>query len=406
MQKHLQAVVVGYRPNWCKWPDTIDKDFSNVLSHRFQHTYTTDNNTYTVTFRWYPVYRAYTVANDLNIPTKHPFIDNTNPPSQTVIGQMIRDLSDIANDGCELCLWENMYQCFPQVAEKLRGTFKHSIMIHANDCLIATSKNTEPVAAFFDSVIHGNIIWKSDGALTKDLYKSLGVEDTHYMVLGTTGGFIDGLLRCYGKQAIGDTGSGISPVRLCTEQTQSTIDISARIESLAKHAYHNDLVFVGGGMGEHRAALNAAAKVFDASGLNVKLYGIGMRDGPLLPRDPATLGSSIPSLYLDSFAVLNRQFIGLMGTRPFDAWATGNVLVQCDPVGELDQIGVLAGTHYASYDGTINGLIDVVRYYKKHSDEAIEIAKAGNMIGVHLIKTYSINNAIETILSKNLHKFG
>jgi len=415
--KTIEAAIIGYRPDWQKWPDTGDTNYDSVLLQRNDTLYDLgDLGDVTLRTRWYPIHRGYAVANHLQLPMQHPFINNLMNPWMPVLDAMIYDLECLANDGVQLVIWEHAYQCYPYVAQHLKRIFKHSVLIHCDDSPGATEIKTDPIAKFFDSAIVGNLIWTTAGEKTKDLYARWGVIDTHYLALSTTGGFMEGLADAHGWVKPREDGVGIAPLRHGFGGAQTgysgppchgRLDLDRRMAQLRAKDYDHDLSFVGGGMGGFRPLLNhpTTTQTFNQAGLRTVVAGIGMRDGPLMPRDPATLGHTVAGLYLRSFAALNVPFIGLMGTRPFDAWASGTLLVQHDPVGELDGIGVRPGVHYADFDGTIAGLVQAVRYYQQHMDEAEAIIRAAYEVCWSLPKTYSIPGAVARILLANWGKW-
>ena len=410
----VEMVIVGYTPLWKKWPLTQDMSYNDILSQRSDTLYHTTKGDVVIRTRHYPIHRGYVIAGHLETPVKHPFINNLLPPPHKVMDAMLRDLRDIANDGVTICLWEHAYQCYPYVAQHLRNIFKHSIIVHADDCPGATEIKTQPVARHFDSAIHGNIIWKLDGSKTEDLYKGWGVTDTHYLTLSVTGGFMPGLADWMKEPDVKDAkdagvGSGIAPLRQeGVPSTGKSFDIDRRVAQLRAKAYTFDLAFVGGKLGQFRPKLNepGTTAAFRAAGLRTKIAGIGMRDGALLPRIPATLGGPVAQLYINSFSTLNLQFIGLMGTRPYDAWASGTLLLQWDPVGEMAEVGAQDGVHFVGYDGTIVDLIAKVKYYQAHMDETESIVRAGLELGSELPKKHSMCKALERILVKYKDKIG
>jgi hypothetical protein len=381
--KVIEAVTIGYQPSWEKWPDTLDMGFDSVMAKRQDGHYTINGEPVTVRMRWYPVHRTYIGANIHVLPVQHPFIVNTMPPPQPVLDWWVRDLEALAASGVTLVLWEHAYQCYPPVAQHLKRLFKHSILIHGDDCPGSTEIKTAPIAQYFDSVFHGNLIWTAPGEKTADLYHRLGVQDTHYLTLGPTGGFTPTL-------------PGGAP-----------FDLDQRIQQLSEQRYLHDVVFAGSMMGTYRQRYNEpeATALFNAAGLKVKLYGVGMRDGPLVPRIPSTIGKPVGQLYAAAFSTVNIQFIGLISTRSYDAWSSGTLLVQYDPVHELDPIGILPGVHYAHYDGTVQGLINTVRYYQHHFDEAERILRAGYEIGPKLQAEYNMTRAVERVLAKFASKW-
>lgn len=407
----IEAVIVGYLPSWGKWPDSSDTDYNAILGQRVDAPYSLHGAPLTLRTRRYPVHRAYAVAGQLKLPphTPHPFINNLNPPPQPVLDAMIYDLDCVARDGCQLCLWEHAYQCYPYVAQHLRRIFKHSILLHGDDAPGSTEIKTAPIAKFFDSVLHGNLVWHPGGEHTAALYRRLGVADTHYVTMSMTGGFVEGL-GAWGQHVEPAPAPGTVVMRrspLHPMVRRAEVDLERRLAGLRAGQYQYDLVFVGANMGQQRPKLNRpeTTQALATAGLRTKFHGVGMRDGELAPRNPAALGTPVAQLYLNAFAVLNLQFVGLMGTRVYDAWAAGNLLVQWDPVGELDLLGVRAGEHYAGYDGTIPGLIRTVRYYQAHFDETERIIRAGHEQGPQLSTQHSVYGGVQAVLQKFAHKW-
>ena len=420
MTKVIEAVIVGYHANWCKWPDTEDRNYLDILALREDGKYVVNGEEVTMRVRWYPVHRAYTMAGVTELPLQHPFINNTLVPPQSVLDAMVVDLRAMASDGCKILFWEHAYHCYPFVAQRLKGLYAHSVLIHCDDSPGATETKTQPIAKFFDSVFHGNLIWLPNGELTEYLYQHrLGVADTHYIALSTTGGFRCGLSDWIvgGAAQSSDDGIGIAPLRYALGGSEASylnrtavgwFNMDRRVKQIRSGAYANDLVFVGGLMNDLRSRLNeqSCTALFHTAGLRTKIYGIGMRDGPLLPRVPVSLGQTTAPLYLDSFSALNVPFIGLVGTRPFDCWASGTLLLQHATTNELAVLGINPGVHYAEFDGSIEDLIRTVRYYQQHLDETEAVIRAGHALGEELSRRYSLQNATEEVLTKFEHKWG
>lgn len=402
MSKIVQEVIVGYQPSWAKWPDTNDLNYDSVLSWRSDYACKIGDETVTVRRRWYPVHRAYVVAGVLKLPAPHPAINNLMVPPKSVLDAMTYDLECVANDGCQLCVWEHAYQCYPEVAQHLKRLFVHSTLISADDSPGSTEPKTAPIAKFFNSAILCNVTWNASGERTSDLYRRLGVDETYYVALSCTGGFMEGMATSIGLRYGGAQTGHDGPM------VQQPFDLERRIAQIRSGAYAHDLVFVGVSLGSVRQQLNLpeTSALFSAAGLRTRIHGWAMRDGELLPRTSTMPGHPVAMLYLNSFATVNPRFVGLMGTRPFDAWASGTLLVQHDPVGEMEHIGLKSGVHYASYDGTVQGLIRTVKYYKTHLDETEAILREGYRVGKELPEKYSIPGAINEILRKNRERLG
>jgi len=390
--KLVEKVIVGWQRDWGKWPDTENRDYSDVMAMRADRCYAVGSEAVTVRVRWYPVHRAYVAAGVQALPTPHPYVDNTKPPAKSVLDAMIGDLAAIARE-CRICYWEHAHQCYPAVASSLGRLFRHSILLHGDDCPGSTEIKTMPIACYFDSVFHGNVIWRSDGDRTRDLYRRFGVRDTHYVSAFTSAGL---------ERGIRDLG-------WC--RPDGTFDLDRRIDQLRAGGYDCDLAFVGAKMGGQRMLLDGYADLLRGVGLRVRFHGVGMRHGPLQPYPPIgihPLGLAWPlaDLYMRSFSTVNCPFIGLMGTRPFDAWMSGVLLVSADPVGEMSSLGIQPGIHYAAYDGTLAGLASTVLHYKGHVDETERIVRAGYEFGRKFFAQHSVDRAMERVLAANVHKWG
>lgn len=406
----IEAVTIGYQPSWRKWPDSGDIDFSDVMAKRQDVYYTINGKPVTVRLRWYPVHHAYAVARVPMTPVAHPVINNTVLPPKPVLEAMLRALEGIAADGVELCYWEHAYQCYPSVAQHLKRLFKHSVLIHGDDCPGSTEYKTQPIARFFDSIFHANLVWAPTGETTANLYKRMGVDDAHYLALSGTGGLLEGISEWMGAQQAEQTNRALDAdyrFRPAALSTATPLDLERRIQQLRERRYRYDMVFVGLNAPPYRCMLNTPE--FEAmckqAGLRTAIKGTNMRDGLLRPWVPATLGTPVAKLYFDSFSVLNRQLVSLMATRPFDAWATGTLLLMWDPFGELDLIGVKKDVHYASYDGSLQDLINRVKYFQAHFDEAEAIIRAGHVRGRELPTEHCAFSATTRMLTKFAAKF-
>lgn len=406
--KVVEAVIVGWRPVWRKWPDTEDTDYRSVRAQRMDVLHMIDNEPVTLRLRWYPVHQAFVRAGVSNLPMPHPWINNTKLPPRAVYDAMLRDFEELAQDGCKLCFWEHAFHCYPTVAAQLKRVFAHSVFVFCDDCPEATAIKSLPVAVHFDSVFHGNLVCAPSGARTRDLYLHLGVPDVQYITLSTTAGFMQGVRLALGRDpGEPDEAFGSAPLRYRRVNTADGVDIGQRMQQLREGRYSNDVVFVGGCLGAHRNRLNTAefTEAFHRFGLRTKINGYGMRDGVLQPRVLDGMGEPVARLYMDSFAVLNPKGAGLMGSRPFDAWASGSLLFQKDTMAELVPVGVSPGTHYVEYDGTAADLCSKVLYYKSHLDEVEPILLDGKHVGDQLSTDHSIWSATGRVLQRNHGKW-
>lgn len=385
--KVIEQVVVCHYASWGKWPDTPDTNYDDVMSQRTEGHYTVDGEPVTIRTRRYPAYRAI-AATGKHLVIPYPGIDNNVELNPAAAQQMVADLEAIGKE-CRICYWEHGCNCPPGVASHLKRIFAHSILFHGDDSPLASKLRSMPIARYFDSAFHGNIIWTEKGNRTAQLYKDHGCPDTHYIGPGPTGGFVEGL----GK-----------------------FDLEERIQLLKTGRYSLDLVFVGGLIGPTRMMMNTRLHGFRSAGrvhgLRIKFHGIGMVDGCIPPQDPnsrvgcPTIGKTVAPVYLDSFAVANFQYIGLASSRMVDAMISGTPLLMWDPVGELAAVGVQANVHYMLFDGSFPGLLDRVIYYKTHLDETEQIVRAAYELGKNFSRKNSIDQALTRVMSANKSKWG
>lgn len=75
-------------------------------------------------------------------------------------------------------------------------------------------------------------------------------------------------------------------------------------------------------------------------------------------------------------AVVPEEIVGIAAIGAFEAMACGCALIGIDHTMYTD-LGLVPGTHYIAYDGTIEGLKETVTYYQAHTAELEEIARKG-----------------------------
>lgn len=385
--KLVEQVIVCHYSGWGKWPDSQDMDYSGIMAQRTDGHYTVDGESVTVRTRRYPAFRAI-AATGKDIRVDYPGIDNNQEMAPVAAAQMVADLAGIAKE-CKIIYWEHGWNCPPSVASHLKRLFAHSILFHGDDSPMASKLRSIPIARYFDSAFHGNVIWTHEGERTAKLYKSNGCADTHYIGPGPTGGFVEGL---------------------------GAFDLEDRIRKIRAGQYSLDLVFVGGLIGPTRQMFNTRLHGFRSAGqvqgLRIRFHGIGMVDGCIPPQDPnarigcPTLGKTVAPVYLDSFATVNLQYVGLPSSRMVDAMISGTLLFMWDPTGELAEIGVLPNVHYALFDGTFPGLLNRVMHFKTHLDETEKIVRAAYTLGKGFSRQHSVDQALTQILTANKQKWG
>jgi hypothetical protein len=339
----LRQVIVTHDAKWGKWPDTHDKDYSDVLAKRVEWHF----GELTVECRYLPAYKCYLDAGlpGAVVPT-FPWIDNTVKPLPPVMDAQLAALKAAAAD-CHAVLWEHSYQCWPEVAQYVPRLFKLAALSFGDDCPGSSDVKTFPVARNFDALIYTMYVWdQASGKLTHNEYADRGLGACYHIATGPSMGLAEWLRR----------------ERFSVSQKAAEI----RAGNLPRVG----LCWVGFGHGGNpmRAALikalNALPVEVDGVG-KVALYGISMRDGHLGVRNPLhqddAMGQTLAPLYVNSALGVNIQQSSIFNSRLIDLWLCGVGQIICDPHGELERYGIRAGEHYIAFDGTPEGMLAAAR---------------------------------------------
>lgn len=75
-------------------------------------------------------------------------------------------------------------------------------------------------------------------------------------------------------------------------------------------------------------------------------------------------------------AVVPEEIVGIAPIGAFEAMACGCALIGINHTMYTD-LGLVPGTHYVAYDGTLTGLKETIAYYQVHENELETIARAG-----------------------------
>lgn len=371
----IKQAIATHRHEWGKWPDTEDRDYSDVMAKRDPWQFDLgDGTTLILECRYLPVFKAYLDAHDERLPVQFPWIDNTKPPAMPVIVAELDMLRAAALDGCVALYWEHAHQCSRAAAELLRGMFRHVALTFSDDMAGSSDVKTFPVAHAFDSVIHGMMVYDyATGRLTAPEYISRGVS------------------RCY----------HISQ-NACAGLTERLAEIGFDLERKATAVERGDVLpldFAFVGMADGWPWRAAAMKALNREGVPgvSKLYGVGMRDGQLGSRwpytDPRGLGADCADVYSGALCSVNVPQSSIFNTRLVDLWSCGVVQILHDQHSELAGYGIKPGVHYQDYDGTHADL--VAKIYALRSDhvraaafiragrEALELLKPASWTEAH-----------------------
>jgi len=356
----IEQVIAAHRHEWKKWPDTDDKDYSSVFAERFTWTFKRNDVEIRVHNRFYPVYSAYVSSGDLRLPIRFPVIDNLCPPSAAVLDQQRKDLASFSSAGCRSLLWEHTHQCFPDVVNGLLPRlFPLRAISFGDDCPGSSDVKTFPVAANFNAIVYSMFVWNLvDGSLTADEYKRRGIPYTRF---------------CPSSMSVG-LDVGLKELGFSIEEKQEKI---LRGEALPHLAF---VGFAGAGerLGLMQQMMSAHSKQKQI-GLQMKLHGVGMPDGPLEPRHPPHpkgLGYPMSSLYANSLSGFNIPVSSLFNCRTVDLWMSGNVQFVRDKWSELSKMGFVDGEHFISFDGTANDLLAKVDQVRSTPEQSSRIVKA------------------------------
>ena len=349
---HLKQVTVIDRPYWRKWPHTADRDYSGVLDIRRSIRY--GKHVY-VEERYYPVYYPYVAVGGV-CPEGIGVVDNTRQPPEAVASRMREDLLALSKE-CDVLHWHSVLECYPSVMEALRGAFRLSFFSFADDCPGSSETRSFVVAGYFDAAIHSMRTWSVETKeLVADKYRALGVKRTYCALSQITHGLLAGARDL-----------GFQP-----EQRAALVESGADLDY--------DLVFIGQpcwGSWRH-TFLTKLADLRRRSPLRVGLFGAGMPDGELAPRNhPEGPGYPCADVYLRSRMGLNVQLSGLYNTRLMDCWMLGVPQLIWDPCGDMAAIGALPGVHYIPFDGTPEGLLAACGDWSKRGKDLRAIVRSG-----------------------------
>jgi len=107
-------------------------------------------------------------------------------------------------------------------------------------------------------------------------------------------------------------------------------------------------------------------------------------------------GPAVNEIYNKSKILLERTIFCNIGTRLFETVGSGGFsLINKYPCyNGLNQIG-LDGTHFVTYDESLDDAIDKIKYYIEHDDERDKIANAGQE---HFSKYHTYKHRLDKIL--------
>ena len=355
MKLRVERALVCHRPEWGKWPDTADMDYSDILSARSTQTYVEGDRQIEVVTREWPVFLSF-AKSTCELPYRYPpNLDNSVWPSETVMEQQRHDLQALRADGVKILLWEHSYGCYPPVAKILRDTFPLTFLQFGDDAPGSSEVKTLPVAGAFNIYLHAmNLMSFETGERVKTRYLDAGVDKCCLVPSRTTVGLIEWCLKN------GHT-------------------IERRVERIRGGGFDTDLVFVGalGGSVWRHSMLSVLDNV--GASPRVALYGSGTRRGILQPRvPPGGDGGVVAPMYAKTLFGVNPQWSSIWNTRLSDLWYMGVPQFVYDPHKELEEEGFLPDEHYVAYDGTVANLLERVEEWKQDPERCVRLALAAH----------------------------
>lgn len=369
----VQQAIATHLHEWQKWPDTNDRDYSDVLAWRgeWRFTYPEHDLEIVVTNRYLPVFKAYLDAGDERLVVRFPWIDNTVLPSEAVRAALIAMLAEAAKE-CTALRWEHAHQCTPPVAAHLRGMFRLTSLNFGDDCAGSSEIKTWPVAHAFDAYVYTMFVWHfASGTLTAPLYTSRGVGRCYHIVSGETMGL----------------SKHLAAASFSVEEKAAKVERGERMPV--------DFVFVGMANGfDWRKSLLEKVNTGGIPAVSTRLHGVGMRDGEIGDRFPyQNAAPSLAGLYPQCLLGLNPQQSSIFNTRLIDLWRSGVVQLIHDPWNELAHYGIEAGRHYVAFDGTYTGLVKVAQACSRNARDLASIIRAGAAVADRLDQVASWTGA-------------
>ena len=358
----VNVLVVEHSPEWKKWPDTEDEDYTSVHEGAWTNVHEQGDIRIVVNSHYYPIYEAFSKTGHSLSEGVHPLaINNLRIPPSKVIDQIIADLHFYGKD-CQILSWPHLRHCYAPVAGKIKEIFNFAVFCFCDDCPQSSEYKSFPAAHGFDVGQYQMYIWDyTTGVLTGDRYKEFNLANPVFSP--PRGG------TSYFSQYLAEDGF--------TEEK--------RLHDIREGALPVGLVYVGANgypnplrctfldlLNEHDDEIE------DLLSKPLRLWGYRMRDGVLGERNvPVGDGFFVAPEYNRSLFTINYPVSSLFNARLLDCWEAGVIQLIPDIHNELDTIKARDGEHFIKFDGSFDDMREKLAIWKDRPLRLANIAAAG-----------------------------
>lgn len=387
---HLEQVIVTHRARWNsdawnKWPETPDRNYSEILARRWNTQFEIDGTTFEVTNRFYPAYLPF-IKSGTEPPVPFPTIDARRSPSSNALAVMAADLSQLGKE-CQVVLWEHAYQCYPAIAHRLREWFKLSILQHGDDCPAVSPIRTLPICAGFDALYYSMFIYDCiTGQRTRDVYVMHGLSDCRFKSSNESVGL---------RKWISDSGFKIEDK--LEQVRQGVVPVGfVWVGASAMNCLRDDVL---------RNLYNSRSKIADAVGA-IAIHSKNGFGGPLLPLDHGEgEGYVVAGLYAKSLFGFNGPVSSIWNTRTIDLPLLGVAPIVYDPHEELKQEGFFPEEHYIPFDHDLGKMLATLSDWKRRPDELSALIERSHSRTETYLKERSTNRVFAEIYRDYASRF-
>jgi len=368
-----ELVIDAYRDhNW--WPFGDIADIKQINKQIGTRQYLHKDRQFTVQHRYFHAYSGYMRTNHTVLPDgKRNWEVNVNKPPPRFVTDAFLDMLQEEAKTHSILRWRHAYECYPWVADHLKSLFKLCIIEFGDDAPHSSKHKTFPNLHGFHALMHNMLVAdQATGETVPDWYQSRGINYTALVLLGPSSGI---------QSYINRTGFTI----------EDKADLQYKGNDLLTLYYIGSTGPQDHGRGVMSAAMN------QCTGEDIILHGSGMRDGADFTK---ITGEVCGPHYSRAMFTWNWPVSSIFNARFSDAFLFGAIQIIHDRHGELSHIGMKAGEHCLTFDGTAAHLWDIINEWKQPSmaNRRRDMVLKGHAKILEVIKHYSHDAAYAKLL--------